>query len=150
MLPLLEKAIPSRLADYPLSELESEIVAHPSFLTNATEQNLENFLAQPEAAFSVGKVLYPRFYAANEKIGSQNPWAIYDVRPYPRIGFVVLGREGVRGVILPTSQTDAVHHGQFVAVIGCSQDEVIEARLVFFIKEQNLFFADDGLARCRK
>ncbi len=49
----------------------------------------------------VGRLLYPRWFAADDGLTSANPWAAYRPRPFDRLGFVLLNRENA-DVVFPT------------------------------------------------
>ena len=92
---------------------------------------VEEFLSQPNSLILEGKLLYPRFFRRNDGIFSTTPWAIYSVRDFSRLGFVVLNT-GANSVIFPADQPIKLTHGADVIVLGCQRKDYIEARWVFF------------------
>ena len=91
----------------------------------------EEFLSQPNALILEGRLLYPRFFRRNDGIFSTTPWAIYAVRDFSRLGFVVLN-DGAASVIFPADSPIKLTHGADVIVLGCQRDKYIEARWLFF------------------
>ncbi|MFN8463186.1 MAG: hypothetical protein U0X93_15645 [Anaerolineales bacterium] len=91
----------------------------------------EEFLSQPNSLILEGRLLYPRFFRRNDGIFSTTPWAIYAVRDFSRLGFVVLN-DGAASVIFPADSPIKLTHGADVIVLGCQRDKYIEARWLFF------------------
>ena len=104
-------------------ELKEQIILHNPLV--------EEFLSQPNSLILEGRLLYPRFFRRNDGIFSTTPWAIYSVRDFSRLGFVVLNT-GANSIIFPASQPVKLTHGADVIVAGCQRKDYIEARWVFF------------------
>ncbi len=94
---------------------------------------IKDFLAQPNALIKEGMLLYPRFYRRGLGLSSTNPWPVYAVRDFPRLGFVLLNQGNIQ-VIFPTHDPIAFQHGEDVIVLGCQKQDYLEARIVFFTK----------------
>ena len=92
---------------------------------------VEEFLSQPNSLILEGKLLYPRFFRRNDGIFSTTPWAIYSVRDFSRLGFIVLNT-GAHSIIFPVNQPIKLTHGADVVVVGCQRKDYIEARWIFF------------------
>lgn len=78
---------------------------------------LRSFLEQPEAGFWMGRMLYPRFYDMDKgETASDIP---YNVMPYPRMAFTLIGPQGQTGVTLPGRVRGRFESGMDVVVLGC-------------------------------
>ena len=136
-LPLSEKLIPKY---YPLqgrAELVQQLLSLPSVKKSGLDlQALEKFAMQDNIIVSRGRVLYPKFYAgADGEPG--NGWAIFEERPYPRLGFQLIGRDN-RGVILPVLQPPAFFPNTADAiVVGCRAEDHTSAALVSILGEKD-------------
>lgn len=92
---------------------------------------IEAFLSSPQAVIYEGRLLYPRFYRRDLGLSSTNPWPVYALREFPRIGFVLLNESNLQ-MIFPTREPLNFIHGEDIIVLGCAQPEYIEARFVYF------------------
>ncbi len=106
------------------------------------------FLSQPDSQIIEGKLLYPRFFRRNDGIFSTTPWAIYAVRDYSRLGFIVLN-DGAVSVIFPADSPIKLTHGADVIVLGCRQKDYLEARLIYFPELNESYQTEDVLAPCQ-
>ena len=79
----------------------------------------------------VGRMLYPRWFYADEGMTSANPWAAYRPRPLDRLGFVLLNRENA-DVVAPLAETPAFapHRADCLVAGSWSDDGVLIADLV--------------------
>lgn len=128
----------------------AEGIAQPRYTSTADElkaqvilqdPSVEEFLSQPNSLILEGRMLYPRFFRRNDGIFSTTPWAIYAVRDFSRLGFIVLN-EGAASVIFPADQPVKLTHGVDVIVVGCQRANYIEARWVFFPELDEAYQAD--------
>ncbi|MCC6500585.1 MAG: hypothetical protein IT313_10000 [Anaerolineales bacterium] len=106
------------------------------------------FLSQPNAQIVEGRLLYPRFFRRNDGIFSTTPWAIYAVRDFSRLGFIVLN-DGAVSVIFPADAPIKLTHGADVIVLGCKRDKYLEARLVYFPELNESYQTENLLAPCQ-
>jgi hypothetical protein len=102
---------------------------------------INSFLVSPNAVIYEGKLLYPRFYRRDLGLSSTNPWPVYAVREFPRIGFVLLNRSNLQ-VIFPTREPLNFVHGEDVILVGCTKPDYIEARLVYFLRLAEKFISN--------
>jgi hypothetical protein len=91
--------------------------------------------------------LYPRFFRRNDGIFSANPWPVYEVRDYSRLGFIVLNESAVQ-VIFPSRSPLKLTHGADVIVVGCQQDKYVEARWIFFPESNETIVAEATTLLC--
>jgi hypothetical protein len=110
-------------------------------------QSLQEFLAQPEAVLLEGKTLYPRFFLRDDGIYSANPWPVYKVREFARLGFVVLNRTA-NSIIFPANRPLAFPHGSDAIVLGCTREDYIEARWIYFSESDQVFQSESSTAPC--
>jgi hypothetical protein len=95
---------------------------------------LEQFLDAENSVLLHGRVLYPRFYKADQGEPGGD-WPAFSPRPYSRLGFVVIGPRDAH-VVLPTDASPKFFpHASDVIVFGCPADEHIQAKLVVLIAE---------------
>lgn len=135
---LVERIAQPRYTSTP-EELEEQIILQ--------DQLVEEFLSQPNSLILEGKLLYPRFFRRNDGIFSTTPWAIYSVRDFSRLGFVVLNT-GANSVIFPANQPIKLTHGADVIILGCQREEYIEARWVFFPELDEAYQAETMNESC--
>jgi hypothetical protein len=87
---------------------------------------LTAFLMDKNAAVLVGRVLYPRFYAANK--GEPDRLSPYSTRPYARLVFDMIGPNMEEGVVLPMAKAPAAFsQGIDAVVLGCSTKTGVDA-----------------------
>jgi len=122
-LPWLAEGIAQPRYTSTTDELKTQVVAQDPALTQ--------FVSQSNSIILEGRLLYPRFFRRNDGIFSTTPWAIYAVRDFSRLGFIVLN-EGAASVIFPADSPIKLTHGADVIVVGCQRANYIEARWVFF------------------
>jgi len=97
---------------------------------SVASDELEKFLSQPDSQIIEGMMLYPRFFRRGDGIISAHPWPVYQVRDYPRLGFIVLN-DRAANVVFPANRSLAFIHGSDVIVIGCMREDYFEARSIF-------------------
>jgi len=107
-------------------ELIEQVIAQ-----GVTSEELETFLSQPNSQIIEGMILYPRFFRRDDGIFSAHPWAIYRARDYSRLGFLVLNDRAVSAVF-PANKPLAFPHGSDMIVLGCTREDHVEARWIFF------------------
>lgn len=78
----------------------------------------------------VGRLLYPRWFAADDGLTSANPWAAYRPRPFDRLGFVLLNRENVDVVIPIGALSGQVPHRADCLVGGTRDGDALIADFV--------------------
>jgi len=94
--------------------------------------NLAAFLKDKNTAVLVGRVLYPRFYAANK--GEPDRLSPYSTRPYARLVFDMIGPNMEEGVVLPMAKApDSFPQGIDAVVLGCSTKTGVDAIAVVVI-----------------
>jgi hypothetical protein len=89
------------------------------------------FLSQPDIQIMEGRLLFPRFFRRNDGIFSANPWAVYEARGYPRLGFLIIN-DRVNNIIFPTDKPLTFRHGEDIVLFGCQRTDHVEARWVHF------------------
>ncbi|MBV6451028.1 MAG: hypothetical protein MHPDNHAH_01756 [Anaerolineales bacterium] len=139
-LPWLAQGVAQPRYTSTVEELKQEITAQ--------NPDAVEFLSQPNAQIIEGKLLYPRFFRRNDGIFSTTPWAIYAVRDYSRLGFIVLN-DGAVSVIFPADAPVKLTHGADVIVLGCRQKDYLEARLIYFPELNESYQTEDVLAPCQ-
>jgi hypothetical protein len=93
---------------------------------------LTAFLADPNAAVLVGRVLYPRFYPANK--GEPDRLSPYATRSYARLVFDMIGPNMEEGVVLPITKAPvSFSQGIDAVVLGCSTKVGVDAIAVVVI-----------------
>ncbi|GJQ51569.1 MAG: hypothetical protein HKUEN02_04160 [Anaerolineaceae bacterium] len=115
--------------------------------TVAQNPALARFLSQPDSQILEGRLLYPRFFRRNNGIASKTPWAVYAVRDFSRLGFIVIN-SAVRNVIFPADQPVFLTHGADVIVAGCQRDDYLEARWLYFPAADETHQSEASFAVC--
>ncbi len=144
-LPWLIKTIASpHYADTDQTALQQQIAS----VSNAPPGDQINaFVSQPEAFIQTGRVLYPRFFSKENGLASANPWPAYALREYPRIGFLLLNQSSV-SVVFPTKRLPEFPHAQDAIVVGCQQDDYVEARWVLFPESDSVYTSEEFPETC--
>ncbi|HQV95795.1 MAG TPA: hypothetical protein PLF41_15145, partial [Anaerolineales bacterium] len=120
-------------------ELKVQVIAQDPALTQ--------FLSQPNSLILQGELLYPRFFRRNDGIFSTTPWAIYSVRDFSRLGFIVLNT-GANSVIFPANQPINLTHGADVIAVGCQRKDYVEARWIYFPELDEAYQAETLIETC--
>jgi hypothetical protein len=95
-------------------------------------EEIQNFLLQPNAVLTEGRMLYPRMYRKGDGLSSANPWPAYAVQDFPRIGFILINHE-VHNIYFPTRELLDFSQGVDTIVLACDLgDNFLEARVVYF------------------
>ena len=132
-------------------------VAQPRYTSSVEELKQEiaaqnpaavEFLSQPDTRIVEGRLLFPRFFRRNDGIFSANPWPVYEVRDFARLGFIVLNN-GVEQVIFPVKSPIKLTHGADVIVLGCRHKDYIEARMIYFPELNESHQTENLLAPCQ-
>jgi hypothetical protein len=118
-----------------------------SISTAPSIEEINTFTAQPDSFLEIGRVAYPRFLGKDDGLSSTNPWASYEVRDYPRIGFLLLN-QGSNLVVFPTKRLSNFPHGMDAIVLGCRRGDHVEARWVAFPESDLLYFSEPFTETC--
>jgi hypothetical protein len=94
-------------------------------------EEIDSFLSQPGAILTEGRMLYPRLYRRNEGISSTTPWAVYAVRDFSRIGFVLL-KDHRSDMIFVTKEVLDFPQGADAIVLACQSDGYYDVRVIDF------------------
>jgi len=94
-------------------------------------KDIRAFLSQPGTVLAEGRMLYPRLYRRNEGISSSNPWPVYAVRDYSRIGFMLINKQR-RDLIFPTKELLDFPQGADAIVLACQSDGYLDVRVIDF------------------
>jgi hypothetical protein len=94
-------------------------------------EEIRAFLLQPDTVVLEGRMLYPRLYRRNEGMSSAHPWAVYSVRDFSRIGFILLNDQRNNLIFLTKDVLD-FPQGADAVVLACQSDGYLDARLVDF------------------
>ena len=139
-LPLSERIFPAR---YPLQS-QADLLAdleNEGYLAEMgiTPSELKDF-SQRSPAFKIlnGRALYPRFYAKNK--GEAKRLYPYQVLGFPRMGFTMLGPNGVNYVVLPKDKVRYFPNASDVIVLGCQDGENIDALAVVVIESKTAVY----------
>jgi len=94
-------------------------------------EEVRAFLAQPGTVLVEGRMLYPRLYRRNEGMSSAHPWAIYAVKDFSRIGFLLINDQR-RDMIFVTKELLDFPQGADAIVLACQSDGYFDVRVVDF------------------
>jgi hypothetical protein len=140
-LPWLAKNIaPPRYAE----QSEKSLASLDSALAS---DEIEAFLSQPGVAIQTGRVLYPRFFGKSDGLASANPWPAYEIRDYPRMGFLLLNQSS-QYVVLPTRRLPEFPHAQDAVVLGCQSEGYVEAHWVIFPGVGSVYSSEAPVESC--
>ncbi len=65
-----------------------------------------------------GKTIYPRYFEAGQGLTSANPWTVYEVRDFNRLGFILLNQENTNIIIPMESEPVFIPNDTDCLVIG--------------------------------
>ncbi|HEY5983805.1 MAG TPA: glycosyltransferase family 39 protein [Anaerolineales bacterium] len=130
------------------SGLMSQLLSSAISDFGLTPAQIESFGADPKAEIQIGRTLYPRFFTRHNGLASTHPWPAFAPREFPRLGFILLN--GTRhDVVLPVHDIPkGIKHGMDAIVLGCIEEDHLEARLVLVVNSGVVYEAESGLAPC--
>ncbi|MEO8357169.1 MAG: hypothetical protein ABI621_14760 [Chloroflexota bacterium] len=95
---------------------------------------INEFLENPAAEILVGRTLYPRSYKLGQGEISFTFYP-YTIMDFPRTGFFLIGPEGQNNILLPGGVPDYLPHAADALVIGCREQNYIDALMVIVLDE---------------
>jgi len=133
LIPLSEKLHSPEYANVSITEALQERE------TQISEAGLElaqinEFLEDPGAEILVGRTLYPRAYKLGQGEVSFYFYP-YTIMEFPRTGFFLIGPKGQDAVLLPGGVPNYLPHAADALVIGCSEQNYIDALMVIILDE---------------
>ncbi len=130
-----------------LDELERSAVFHQEF----SRTEIENFLQNDAAFISEGRLLYPRFMKADERIFKSRKSDTYRARPFPRLAFELLKHKEVSGMVLEIEESPSnIPSGSRVIVIGCLGERQGDAHLLAIMEgEPRAIWGSRRLDQCK-
>jgi hypothetical protein len=147
LIPATDVIFPKRYQEKNTSEVLRLLVENGMLeKSNLTQTAIDEFLTDPNARLTWGRLLYPRFYASsNGEPSLEYPYLRLD---YRRLAFTVIGPVSARGegVILPRENAVRGLHGQDVVVLGCKNGNFLDAVAVFILSDrQEIYIRPSGL-----
>jgi hypothetical protein len=116
---ILDQSMPARYAAWTTERVREKI----SESTNLSEEDLTNFLANPDSRLLWGRGLYPRFYqigAGEYSVGKD----AFSNKDFPRLAFTLIGDFGQAGVVLPLNESPTYFpNGSDVVMLGCRRSD---------------------------
>ena len=109
---------------------QPELIAKLESSGYAVEE-VNAFLSQTGAILTEGRMLYPRLYRRNEGMSSANPWAVYAVKGFSRIGFILLNNQR-SDMIFVTKEILDFPQGADAIVLACQSDGYFDVRVIDF------------------
>jgi hypothetical protein len=85
----------------------------------------------------VGRTLYPRWYKAGQGEIAFYP---YTVMEFPRAAFVLIGPKGTDAIVLPSETPKHLPHAEDVLVIGCREQNYVDALAVVFLNSKQTVY----------
>ncbi|HTP01007.1 MAG TPA: glycosyltransferase family 39 protein, partial [Anaerolineales bacterium] len=130
---LAEGLAAPRYAGTDLPDLVSQLSSSDSVRQlGIDEAAIEAFVTESQSALQIGRVLYPRYFPRNVGLPSSHPWPAYEVRAYPRLGFLLLNQSRHDALIPLRQPGDGFQQGVDAIVLGCQRADYIDVRLIFF------------------
>ena len=112
-----------------------------------TRPDIDSFLSVTGATVEGGLLLYPRFYRRDLGLASEHPWPAYAVRPFPRVGFVLLNSSALQ-VVLPTRDPPNLVHGADAYVLACERSDYLEVRYIALWADDVHYRSEAELTPC--
>jgi len=94
-------------------------------------EEVRAFLLQPGTVLLEGRMLYPRLYRRNEGMSSTNPWSVYALKDYARIGFLLINNQR-NDLIFTTKEVLDFPQGADTIVLACQSDGYLDVRVIDF------------------
>lgn len=134
LVPLSEVPFPRRYQTLPQEGLLA-MIEGGGWLERAgfERASLAEFLSDPQARIVHGRALYPRYYHA----GEGEPKRLFPYQPlgYSRLAFTAIGNFGVENVVIPGGRPRFDFHAADVVMIGCANDQYLDALVVIPLAE---------------
>ena len=145
-LPVSEMIFPLRYPPRSQAELLTDLENDGHLYEMGLTQVLLKEFSRQSPAFRVvdGRALYPRFYLENK--GENKRRYPYQILAYPRIGFVVIGSNGINNVILPQDEVPYFPNASDVIVLGCQNGENMDALAVVVIAAQTKVYVREPVS----
>jgi len=141
-IPITEALIPPR---YPADWLE-EHLADPTFQeqlqSSGINDSLLDFAQDNELSLLYGRALYPRYYAAHAGLPGGD-WYAYNPQDYARLGFYLVGPSTQNIVLAQEKSPVSFPHASDVIILGCQQEEYLDAQLIILFWENNTVLQRD-------
>lgn len=141
LVPLTDSLFPRRYSEKTAEDVLFALPKEGLLEAHLTPAAVSTFLELPDARLISGRLLYPRFYASGKgELGLDYPYTSLD---YRRLVFVVIGPldpEAV-GVILPIENLPPNLQAEDVIVLGCVNDNFMDAAIVFVLSEPARVYA---------
>jgi hypothetical protein len=109
---------------------QPELIAKLESSGYAVEE-VNAFLSQSGSVILEGRMSYPRLYRRNEGMSSANPWAVYAVRDFSRIGFILLNDQR-SDMLFVTKEVLDFPQGADTIILACQSDGYFDVRVVDF------------------
>jgi hypothetical protein len=100
--------------------------------------SINSFLQNETAAILPGRALFPRYYGIDE--GHTYFYPNLPL-PFPRLTFNLIGPEGQQGVVLPGNIPAHFPHASNIIVIGCREQDHLDALAVILLDETGAVYA---------
>lgn len=127
-------------------KLHDTITDNAEVLSTRERESLEKALESPDTKILHGRMLYPRYYGADE--GEEKTAKTgYAPMPYARYVFLVAGDpEGT--IVFPHTRDDIpLRNAQDVILVGCMDGLAVKAGLVILPEQDNMSYsADPGIS----
>jgi hypothetical protein len=142
---LAENVVPRRYSDLTQEKVLSKLQA--GNLSAEEKAQLETLLRSGSGTAIEGRLLYPRYYRTEAGEPGQN-WYAYSSLPFRRMGFIVVGNNGMTQVVLPVETPPAAFpNGTDSIIIGCDHGDGIDAAAVLLTQENKILISDADLSK---
>ncbi|MFN2150337.1 MAG: hypothetical protein ACK2T5_01990, partial [Anaerolineales bacterium] len=133
-IPITEALIQPR---YPADWLENHLadtVLQEQLQTSGIGTPLLELAQENGLSLLYGRALYPRYYAAHAGLPGGD-WFAYSPQDFARLGFYLVGSSTQNIVLAQEKSPPSFPHASDVIVLGCQQDEYLEAQLVILLED---------------
>jgi hypothetical protein len=94
-------------------------------------KEIRAFLSHPGTVLLEGRMLYPRLYHKGDGMSSSNPWPVYAVKDFSRIGFMLINTQR-NDLIFPTKDLLDFPQGADAIVLACQSKDYLDVRVIDF------------------
>jgi len=131
---IVEDWIPRFYTQNGLDILDEGILADNS--TNLNIEALRQFAGEDGAIVAYGRLLYPRYYYADQ--GEPDRESIYRGRAYPRLVITLLTPDGVMQSVLPVEDVPELESGVDALLLGCKNPGEIQIHTLILPGEDKI------------
>lgn len=137
---LVENVVPKRYSALTSADVQSQL--QTAKITPQVQEEIKTLLTSSNGKAIQGRLLYPRYYRTEAGEPGQN-WYAYSSLSYRRMGFIIVGNDGITQVVIPLDTVPgSFPNGTDAIVIGCDHGNGIDATALFLPEVHRVIMTD--------